>query len=104
MLSYLIAWVVYVVAVIGLLKLYHRSLALSLPEDWRPIIWVLFAAIMLTPWPIDSDTWTPAPAIVATAFHLLSGFGIAALKSLFPVLVVATVACTSAWLVSRKSV
>jgi len=100
--SYLVAWIIYIAAVVGLLKLYNRSLASYLPEDLRPVIWVLFASIMLTPWPIDSDTLTPAPAIVASLFHLLSGFGVTALKSLFPVLIVSTIACSSAWWISRK--
>jgi hypothetical protein len=100
--SYLVAWIIYIAAVVGLLKLYNRSLALYLPEEIRPVILVLFASVMLTPWPIDSDTWTPAPAIISALFHLLSGFGVVALKSLFPVLVVSTVACLAAWWISRR--
>lgn len=102
MFGYLVAWIIYLAAVVGLLKIYSRSLALYLPESVRPVIAVLCASIMLTPWPIDSDTWTPAPAIIAVLFHLLSGFAVTALKSLFPVLVVSTVACLCCWWISRK--
>ncbi|WP_107866330.1 hypothetical protein [Agitococcus lubricus] len=102
MFSYLIAWIVYIVSVYALFKLYHRSLATYLPESVRPVLGLLFLTMMLTPWPIDSETWILAPAIVASLFHLLSGFTVAALKSLFPILVVSSLSCFVAWWMSRK--
>ncbi len=103
MFGYLVAWIVYLVAVFGLLVIYKAKFAQYLPESLRPVLLVLMASILLTPWPIDSDTWTPAPAIIATLFHVMSGFGMTALKSLFPVLAVSTIACFSAWVLNRKS-
>lgn len=103
MFGYLVAWLIYLGAVFGLLVVYKAKLAQYLPEAFRPVLLVLLACIFLTPWPIDSDTWTPAPAIIATLFHVMSGFGVTALKSLFPILAVSTIACFSAWWLNRKS-
>ncbi len=102
MFSYLFAWLIYIAASLGLLWVYKKGIAHYFPEPVRPILLVLAACVLLTPWPIDSTTWMPAPAIVATMFHALSGFGVTALKSLFPILVVSTIACFVAWMRSRK--
>ena len=90
MVGYLVAWLVYLAAAFGLLWVYKKGFAHYFPQSVQPILLVLFACIMLTPWPIESNSWVPAPAIVATMFHALSGFGVTALKSLFPILAVST--------------
>ena len=102
MVGYLVAWLVYLAAAFGLLWVYKKGFAHYFPQSVQPILLVLFACIMLTPWPIDSTTWVPAPAIVATMFHALSGFGVTALKSLFPILAVSTIACFVSWFMTRK--
>ena len=102
MVGYLVAWLVYLAAAFGLLWVYKKGFAHYFPQSVQPILLVLFACIMLTPWPIESNSWVPAPAIVATMFHALSGFGVTALKSLFPILAVSTIACFVAWFISRK--
>lgn len=103
MLSYLVAWVIYLTAVFALVAIYKAKFAQYLPEAVRPIIHILLLCVLLTPWPIDSETWMPAPAIIATLFHAMSGFWITALKSVFPILTVATIACFRAWWLNRQS-
>jgi len=102
MFAYLFAWLIYIAASLGLLWVYKKGIAHYLPQAIQPILLVLAACILLTPWPIDSTTWVPAPAIVATMFHAMSGFGVTALKSLFPILAVSTIACFAAWFINRK--
>jgi len=103
MFGYFVAWVLYLASVLGLWWVYRAGIARLLPEQWQPVLPVLLGSILLTPWPIDADTWWPAPAIIAVIFNALSGFGIAALKSLLPILLVTTLTCFVAWFISRKS-
>jgi hypothetical protein len=66
---------------------------------------VLAASILLTPWPIDSQTWLPAPAIIATLFNVLSGYTIEALKSLLPILFVGnSIASFVMWFKQRRHI
>lgn len=103
MFGYFVAWIVYLASAFAMLWVYQRGIAQLLPERIRPVLAVLVMCILLTPWPIDQETWLPAPAIVATMFNVLSGFGIAAVKSAVPILLVSTIACFVAWLKTRKS-
>jgi len=103
MFGYFVAWLVYVASAFAMLWVYQRGIARLLPEAIRSVLAVLMMCVLLTPWPIDQETWLPAPAIVATMFNVLSGFGIAALKSLTPILLVSTIACLIAWFKTRKS-
>lgn len=102
MLGYVVAWVVYLASALAMLWVYQRGIARLLPENIRPVLAVLMLCVLLTPWPIDQETWLLAPAIIATMFNVLSGFGIAALKSLSAILLVSTIACFIAWLKTRK--
>ncbi|HMY00097.1 MAG TPA: hypothetical protein PKL69_02895 [Agitococcus sp.] len=103
MLGYVVAWVVYVASALAIWWVYQRGIARLLPETIRSVVAVLMMCVLLTPWPIDQETWLLAPAIIATIFNVFSGFGIAALKSLSPILLVSTIACFVAWLKTRKS-
>ncbi|HQV21846.1 MAG TPA: hypothetical protein PLJ88_01995 [Agitococcus sp.] len=101
MIGYLIAWPIYVLSVLAMLYLYHVNLAKYLPQAWRPILLVLAACVLLTPWPIDNQVWLPAPAIIATLFHVMSGAALEAIKSLLPIFLVTTIACLAMWFKQR---
>lgn len=101
MLTYLVSWLVYGVSVLLALCLYHTSLARFLPQAWRPVLLVIAACVMLTPWPIDNQSWLPAPAIVATVFNLMSGLVLEAVKSLLPIFLLITIACMVMWFKHR---
>ena len=60
MVGYLVAWLVYLAAAFGLLWVYKKGFAHYFPQSVQPILLVLFACIMLTPWPIESNSWVPA--------------------------------------------
>jgi|GEM_PF-2419758 len=102
MIGYLVSWLIYVASVLALLAVYYYNLARFLPEAWRPVVLVLSASILLTPWPIDNQTWLPAPAIIATLFNVLSGYTIEAFKSLLPILFVMTVSSLVLWFKQRR--
>ncbi|MCC6374730.1 MAG: hypothetical protein IT465_07965, partial [Moraxellaceae bacterium] len=59
-------------------------------------------SILLTPWPIDSQTWLPAPAIIATLFNVLSGEVMDGLKTLLPILFVVMVSSFVMWFKQRR--
>ena len=94
MIGYLVSWLIYVASVLALLAVYYYNLARFLPEAWRPVV--------LTPWPIDNQTWLPAPAIIATLFNVLSGYTVEAFKSLLPILFVVTVSSFVMWFKQRR--
>ena len=102
MIGYLVSWLVYLASVFALLAVYYYSLARLLPEPWRPVVLVLSASILLTPWPMDNQTWLLAPAIIATLFNVLSGYTIEAFKSVLPILLVITIASLVMWFKQRR--
>jgi hypothetical protein len=103
MIGYLMAWIIYLLASVFLLKVYRRSFVFWLPAPWRSVSVLLLAVMLLTPWPIDGDTWLPAPAIIATVFNLMEADGLGVFKSLFPLLLLSTLVCSVAWWKSRKA-
>lgn len=103
MIGYLMSWLIYVASVLALLWVYHASLAKFLPKPWQPVVLVLTACVLLTPWPIDNQTWLPAPAIIATLFNIMSGAGMEAIKSVLPIFLVTTIACFVMWFKSRQA-
>ena len=101
MIAYLVALLVYVFSVLAMLYLYHVNLAKYVPKAWRPILLVVAACLLLTPWPLDNQAWVPAPAIIATIFHVMSGAALEAIKRLLPIFLVTTIACFVMWFKSR---
>ncbi|HQV79988.1 MAG: hypothetical protein IPI79_11195 [Moraxellaceae bacterium] len=102
MIGYVVSWLIYLASVFALLAVYYYSLARFLPESWRPVVLMLAASILLTPWPIDSQTWLPAPAIIATLFNVLSGEVMDGLKTLLPILFVVMVSSFVMWFKQRR--
>ena len=102
MIDYVVSWLVFLASVFALLAFYYYSLARFFPESWRLIVLMLAASILLTPWPIDSQTWLPAPAIIATLFNVLSGEVMDGLKTLLPILFVVMVSSFVMWFKQRR--
>ena len=102
MIGYFLSWAIYLVAAWLLFRLYQRSLQHFLPSEWRPVIQALLAIILFTPWPIDGNTWAPAPAIIAVLFNMLEKDWIGVLKSLLPLLLLSTVTCSIGWWRNRR--
>ncbi len=103
MIGYLMAWPLYLGVAFLLFRLYRRQFMPLLPEGWRAVSAGLLAVVLFTPWPIDGDTWFPAPAIIAVLFNLMERDGLGLLKSLFPLLLLSTVVCSVAWFKSRRA-
>jgi len=103
MFGYLIAWIVYLATAVVLLRVFRRHFMPMLPPGWRPVAAGLLAVVLFTPWPIDGDTWLPAPAMIAVVFNLMERDVLGVLKSLFPLLLLSTLVCSVAWWKSRRA-
>lgn len=103
MIGYLIAWPVYLLAALMLFRIYRGQFMRFLPRGWQPVSLGLLAVVLFTPWPIDGDTWFPAPAIIAVMFNLMEKDGLGLLKSLLPLLFLSTVVCSVAWWKARRA-
>jgi hypothetical protein len=103
MIGYLIAWVMYLGTAWLLMNICRRHYIPRLPEHWQPVARGLIPVLLLTPWPIDGDTWALAPALIAVIFNLMEADRVGLLKSLFPLLLLSTLVCSVAWWKSRKA-
>lgn len=100
--GYVVAWAVYLATVAGLLWVYRETLSGYVPAQWRQVLGVLLAVLLLTPWPADTDSWLPAPAVLGVLFGVMEHSLTQVLKNLLPILLVTGVTGAIAWRRARR--
>jgi hypothetical protein len=102
--SYQTAWLAYVAATLGALLIMYFWTRNWIPRGLRLVLFLVLAALVLTPAHPAPDVQSWAPAIVVAGFELLTDGTEAALRPLRSVLAAEAIAvalCLLGWLLVR---